>query len=267
MSFDKPWGVIMKKSTADRPKYGQFEHATTSADENSAMALSDRFAASSVCRSRDWGNKVARKSAFGGFYRGRLKPMLDVLFILLTLPFSVPLIALLAVALWVEGGSPFYTQDRLGRNGKRFSILKLRTMVRTADAVLEEYLASDPAGRREWDELQKLKNDPRVTRVGQFLRATSMDELPQLFNVLKGDMSLVGPRPMMPDQLAMYGESRAYFALRPGITGLWQVSARNNTRFSHRNEVDQEYEQKISFAVDLAVLFKTVGVVLRRTGY
>ena len=140
-------------------------------------------------------------------------------------------------------------------------------MVRDADAVLEAYLASDPARRREWNELQKLRNDPRVTRVGHFLRATSMDELPQLFNVLKGDMSLVGPRPMMPEQLSMYGESDAYFALRPGVTGLWQVSARDNTRLSHRNEVDAEYLRNISFKLDLTVLYKTIGVVLRRTGY
>lgn len=257
----------MKRFEADQPGFGQFEFAATSVDGNSAMTLVDRFSGPSIRNSYVWDSAIARKSASGGVYRGIFKPVIDGLFILLTLPFSVPLIAICAIALWIEGGSPFYTQSRLGRNGRRFAILKLRTMVRDADAVLEEYLASDPACRREWDELQKLKNDPRVTPVGQFLRATSLDELPQLFNVLLGDMSLVGPRPMMPDQLSMYGEPRAYFALRPGITGLWQVSARNNTRFSYRNDVDRDYENKVSFSFDMKVLFKTVGVVLRRTGY
>ncbi|MGJ8616298.1 MAG: sugar transferase [Sulfitobacter sp.] len=257
----------MKKFTADQSGFGQFEFATTSADKSSALMLPDRFTASAVRHSYVWDSAVARKSASSGFYRGFFKPALDSFFILLTLPFSVPLIALCAAALWVEGGSPFYTQERLGRNGKRFSILKLRTMVRDADAVLEAHLASDPARRHEWNELQKLKDDPRVTRVGQFLRATSLDELPQLFNVLLGDMSLVGPRPMMPEQLAMYGEPRAYFAMRPGITGLWQVSARNNTRFSYRNDLDRDYEDKVSLFFDMSVLFKTIGVVLRRTGY
>jgi lipopolysaccharide/colanic/teichoic acid biosynthesis glycosyltransferase len=120
--------------------------------------------------------------------------------------------------------------------------------------------------RREWDELQKLRNDPRVTPVGQFLRATSLDELPQLFNVLTGDMSIVGPRPMLPEQLAMYGDASAYEALRPGITGLWQISSRNDNGFSHRKSIDATYERDLTLMLDLKILFKTVGVVLRRTG-
>lgn len=155
---------------------------------------------------------------------------------------------------------------RLGKEGKRFSILKLRTMVRNADEVLEDYLASDPEMRREWDEKQKLINDPRVTRVGAALRSTSLDELPQLWNVLTGDMCLIGPRPMMPEQLDMYGNPDHYFALRPGITGLWQISARNENRFSFRNEVDAAYDQKLSLWGDIVIIFKTVGVMLRRTG-
>ncbi len=256
----------MKTFTTDQPTFGQFEFSTTSGDAHSSLILSDAFDVSSVGHSYVWDSAVARKAAFSGFYRSLVKPSLDGLFVALTLPFSVTLIGLCALALLIEGGSPFYTQYRLGKNGRQFSILKLRTMVRDADSVLEGYLAADPARRREWDELQKLKDDPRVTRVGHFLRATSLDELPQLFNVLKGDMTLVGPRPMMPDQLEMYGEPSAYFALKPGITGLWQVSARNNTRFSFRNESDAEYERGLSFKSDIAILFKTVGVVLRRTG-
>tara|TARA_R110002049_G_scaffold62028_7_gene166243 strand:- start:91 stop:840 length:750 start_codon:yes stop_codon:yes gene_type:complete len=199
-------------------------------------------------------------------YRAGGKRALETLLIVLSLPFFVPIVLLCALALWIEGGNPFYRQDRLGRNGQRFSILKLRTMVRDADAVLEDYLARDPEMRREWDEKQKIINDPRVTRVGGLLRATSLDELPQLWNVVTGDMSLIGPRPMMPDQLSMYGDPAHYFALRPGVTGLWQVSARNGNRFSFRNEVDAEYDKTLSVTGDLGIILKTVGVMFRGTG-
>mgnify|MGYP003649678151 CR=1 FL=1 len=201
-----------------------------------------------------------------GIYANWCKRGLDVGLVLLSLPFVLPLVALCALALWIEGGTPFYTQDRLGRNGSRFSIFKLRTMVRDADALLEKVLAADPEMRREWDSLQKLKVDPRVTRVGRFLRATSLDELPQLFNVLRGDMSIVGPRPMLPEQLIMYGDPRAYNALRPGITGLWQISTRNAGRFSYRNDVDAAYERNVTFKMDMTILMRTVSVVMRRTG-
>lgn len=169
------------------------------------------------------------------------KRVLDVLLVLLTLPVSLPIILLCALALWVEGGNPFYRQDRLGQGGARFRILKLRTMVRDADAMLAYYLDNDPVLRAEWDETQKLKQDPRITPVGRFLRMTSLDELPQLWNVLTGEMSLVGPRPMMPVQLPLYGDPRAYFALKPGITGVWQVSERNESSFAHRAELDADY--------------------------
>ena len=255
---------MMKKLTADRPGYRLFELAATSPDHKPASAFADRLP---VSPNLAWENTLVDKPAHGGIYRGFGKRLLDIIFVVMTLPFSVPLIALCAIALWVEGGSPFYTQDRLGRNGKYFSIFKLRTMVRNADEVLEKYLAADPIRRREWDELQKLKDDPRVTAIGQLMRTTSLDELPQLFNVLKGDMSLVGPRPMLPEQLTMYGNPSAYFALRPGITGLWQVSTRNATKFTYRNEVDGAYERALTFKLDLNVLYKTIGVVLRRTGY
>lgn len=195
------------------------------------------------------------------------KRVLDVALVLLTLPLTLPVIVLCALALWIEGGSPFYRQDRLGLQGGRFSILKLRTMVRNADSLLELYLATCPELRREWDETQKLKQDPRITRVGKVLRATSLDELPQLWNVLKGDMSLVGPRPMMPDQLPLYGDPRAYFSLKPGITGAWQVSTRNESHFSSRAQIDAVYGQHLSMRADLSLMLRTVGVVLRGTGY
>lgn len=199
-------------------------------------------------------------------YRSGGKRAFDVAIVLLSLPFTLIIVAICALALWIEGGNPFYRQQRLGFGGKRFSILKLRTMVRNADEVLESHLASCPKMRKEWNELQKLRVDPRVTRLGAIMRSTSIDELPQLWNVLTGDMSIVGPRPMMPEQLEMYGNPDAYFALRPGITGYWQISARNDNGFAHRNTVDATYEQEVSFSKDIAVMFKTVGVMARRTG-
>jgi len=248
----------MKKFETDQPGYGMATLAHPGCDLNAHLAV--MRAATAVF---DSSTETPIKNSI---YRAGGKRLFETLLILLSLPFFVPIMVLCVVALWLESGNPFYRQDRLGKNGKRFSILKLRTMVRDADAVLEDYLASDPEMRREWDEKQKLINDPRVTRVGAVLRSTSLDELPQLWNVLLGEMSLIGPRPMMPDQLQMYGDPAHYFALRPGITGLWQVSARNENGFSFRNEVDATYNKAMSVTGDIAIIYKTVGVMLRRTG-
>lgn len=201
------------------------------------------------------------------WYRKRGKRALDLAFVLATLPLSVTIVTLCALALWIEGGQPFYRQIRLGENGRRFSILKLRTMCRDADQKLEACLTNDPDLRAEWNLTQKLKNDPRITRVGHLLRKTSMDELPQLWNVFTGEMSIVGPRPMMPEQLPLYPAPGNYFALRPGITGEWQVSDRNENSFAHRATVDARYHARLSLWADLRILFRTVSVVLRGTGY
>ncbi|MCI5101121.1 sugar transferase [Phaeobacter italicus] len=211
----------------------------------------------------DWAQRDRPAWSYGRFG----KRVLDILLVLIALPITLPLILLAALALWFEGGQPFYTQDRLGQRGRVFSILKLRTMVRNADQLLEEHLARDPEMRREWNETQKLKHDPRITPVGRFLRTTSLDELPQLWNVIIGEMSLVGPRPMLPDQLPLYGDARPYFLLKPGITGLWQVSVRNEGGFAVRAGSDASYCRTLSFLQDLAILWRTVGVVLRGTGY
>ncbi len=195
------------------------------------------------------------------------KRCLDLLIVVLSLPFTLVVVGLCAMALWLEGGAPFYRQERLGQGGKVFSILKLRTMVRDADTMLAYFLDNDPAMRAEWEQTQKLKKDPRVTKVGRVLRVTSLDELPQLWNVLKGEMSLVGPRPMMPEQLPLYGDPSAYFALRPGITGLWQVSARNESSFAARNELDRRYLEIQSLRTDATLIQRTFGVVFKGTGY
>ena len=261
LSKDIPRGEIMKKYNGDGPGMGLFDFAT------SLRAMDANSAQSAAQTSAVWAPQVVRPLRQASQYRTRLKRILDVAIVVASAPFTLPVMGLCAAALWIEGGAPFYSQQRLGQGGKVFSIAKLRTMVRDADAVLEDHLALDPEIRAEWDSLQKLKNDPRVTRVGALLRATSLDELPQLFNVLRGEMSLVGPRPMMPSQEQMYGDTRAYNALRPGITGLWQVSARNGNTFTYRNEVDATYERSLSFGNDLQIMLQTVGVVLRGTGY
>lgn len=223
-------------------------------------------AKASVDRSATATNAVIGGHGRGG-YRMAGKRVLDILLVCALIPVSLPIVMLAAVALFLEGGNPFYRQARLGKDGRRFSIVKLRTMVRDADQRLQDLLARDPELRKEWEETQKLKHDPRVTRVGAILRRTSMDELPQLWNVLTGDMSLVGPRPMMPQQLPLYREPRAYFALRPGITGAWQVECRNESSFSERAHYDDAYNRNLSLREDIKILFRTIGVVLRGTGH
>ena len=201
-----------------------------------------------------------------GFYRGGAKRALDVLLIVLSLPVALPVIAFLALLVMRDGHAPFYTQARVGKDGRIFRFWKLRSMIWDADARLADHLASDPEARAEWDHTQKLKCDPRITRFGNFLRKSSLDELPQLWNVLKGDMSLVGPRPMMAGQQVLY-PGTAYYALRPGITGSWQVSDRNESSFAARADFDTAYEETLSFAADLHILAATVGAVVRGTGY
>lgn len=209
---------------------------------------------------------VAHATAPGaGLYRRRIKRAFDMLAVLAAAPVILPVVAALALAVRRDGGGAFYSQPRVGRGGQIFRIWKLRTMVPDAETRLARLLAEDPAARREWQETQKLRHDPRVTPVGRILRRTSLDELPQLWNVLLGDMSLVGPRPMMPDQQAMY-PGTAYYRLLPGITGAWQVSARNQSTFAARAQFDADYDRDLSLMTDLRLLGRTVGAVLRGTG-
>jgi lipopolysaccharide/colanic/teichoic acid biosynthesis glycosyltransferase len=211
------------------------------------------------------GENHDRKKIGRGPYRSGFKRLIDITVILLALPFVLPLIMLLALVVWSDGGNPFYAQERVGRSGRVFRMWKLRSMVPNAEHILEEYLLSNPDARREWDEYQKLRDDPRITRVGRVIRKTSIDELPQLFNVLIGDMSLVGPRPIMVDQADLYPGS-AYFQLRPGVTGYWQVSERNEATFAARAVFDTKYAQDCSFMVDFNILLRTVPVVLKASG-
>ncbi len=202
---------------------------------------------------------------YPGFYRGVGKRIFDIAFTLLAAPFVVPMVVLLAVFLASQGVTPFYRQERVGKDGKVFKLLKLRTMVHDAEAVLKEHLAADPEAREEWNRNQKLRNDPRIIKFGTFLRKSSMDELPQFWNVFVGEMSLVGPRPMMVNQQDLY-PGKFYNAMRPGISGFWQVSKRNQSSFAERAHHDTNYWKSMSFGTDVSILIRTISVVLRGTG-
>lgn len=199
-------------------------------------------------------------------YSRHFKRLLDILLVGLLIPLVLPLVLALAIVIWRDGSSPFYSQLRIGRSGRSFRLWKLRSMVPDADQQLSGYLQKNPGARAEWDLTQKLKHDPRITSFGHFLRKSSLDELPQLFNVLIGDMSIVGPRPMLLEQAQLY-PGADYYHLRPGVTGLWQISDRNDSTFAARANYDATYAANLGFRKDFGILLQTVGVVLRGTGY
>lgn len=195
------------------------------------------------------------------------KRSLDIVLSILMLPVLLPVIAILYLAVRLDGGAGLFSHARVGRNGQVFQCWKIRTMVPDADKRLQALLAKNPEARAEWNRDHKLQNDPRITAFGNFLRQSSLDELPQIWNVLKGDMSLIGPRPVTETELARYGgHAWAYLAIRPGVTGLWQVSGRNNVSYKERVALDVRYYCELSFGNDLRILFKTVGAVISRTG-
>jgi Undecaprenyl-phosphate galactose phosphotransferase WbaP len=181
---------------------------------------------------------------------------------------GIPLIGLIALWIkWDSRGPVFYCQRRIGKGGKEFRAWKFRSMVTNADQVLHQYLEKHPDLREEWERTHKLRNDPRVTSVGRFLRRTSLDELPQLWNVLKGDMSLVGPRPIVEAEVVRYGANfDLYTKVQSGLTGLWQVSGRNDTSYEERVKLDTFYVRNWSVWLDLCILFRTIGTVLLRKG-
>ncbi|WP_255576369.1 MULTISPECIES: sugar transferase [Jannaschia] len=179
-----------------------------------------------------------------------------------------PLLLVIAAVILILDGRPiFFGHERVGREGKSFKCWKFRTMVRNAEERLQFVLENDPKARAEWEETQKLKNDPRILPFGRVLRDLSIDELPQLWNVLRGDMSLVGPRPVTRGELAKYGPDRtSYLAVRPGLTGEWQVSGRSSVSFEERVAMDVEYVAKRSLVRDLTILLRTPAVVVKKTG-
>ncbi len=200
--------------------------------------------------------------------RVRLKRFVDLFLVVSASIFVLPFAALIALMIKLDSPGPvFYAQRRIGRNGKRFFAWKFRSMVKDAPAVLEQYLNQHPELRQEWERDHKLRNDPRVTRIGRFLRRTSLDELPQLWNVLRGDMSLVGPRPIVEEEIVRYGPYYPlYTRVLGGVTGLWQVSGRSDTSYEERVQLDIFYARNWSVWLDLCILFRTISVVLFRKG-
>jgi Undecaprenyl-phosphate galactose phosphotransferase WbaP len=181
---------------------------------------------------------------------------------------ALPFLLLIALAVKLDSRGPvLYGHRRLGRDGVPFKAWKFRSMVRDSEERLRRHLEEHPEARKEWEESFKLKDDPRITRVGRFLRKTSLDEFPQLINVLKGEMSLVGPRPIVEAEIPKYGEAYERFSrMTPGMTGLWQVSGRSDTGYEERVALDSYYSQSWSTWLDLYILRKTVGVVFRGKG-
>jgi len=198
----------------------------------------------------------------------RLSRGMDLLIAALALAFFAPLMLILASVIRLgDGGPALYRQARVGRGGRLFYCLKLRTMVMDSSERLELLLKNNADARQEWDRDHKLRNDPRVTKLGVFLRKSSLDELPQLFNVIRGEMSVVGPRPIVPAEITRDGRRfRFYCEVRPGITGLWQVSGRNNVSYRRRVAMDTLYVRSKSFKLELMVLLKTIPAVLLRRG-
>jgi Undecaprenyl-phosphate galactose phosphotransferase WbaP len=192
----------------------------------------------------------------------------NVVIAVMALIFAAPIMLGVGLAIFLQDGGPvLFAHRRIGRDGRTFRCLKFRSMAIDAEARLAELLANDPLARAEWEADHKLRNDPRVTRLGAFLRKSSLDELPQLFNVLKGEMSLVGPRPIVEAEIPKYGRRfRQYCAVKPGITGLWQVSGRNDTSYRTRVALDCMYAARRSAWLDLKVLACTIPAVLSRRG-
>jgi undecaprenyl-phosphate galactose phosphotransferase len=180
---------------------------------------------------------------------------------------SLPMLAIALAVKWDSPGRAFLKQERIGKNGRPFFCYKFRTMYKNAEERLGEILKTDPAAKEEWTKYWKLKNDPRITKIGDFLRKSSLDELPQLLNIVKGEMSLVGPRPYLPREWPHIAqESPIIHALPPGVTGLWQVSGRNNQDYSYRISLDSWYVKNWNLWLDIMIILKTVGVVLKREG-
>ncbi len=205
------------------------------------------------------------KSPFNQF----IKRNFDIIVSLFLLPLLLPIIGIISLLIILDSpGSPIFVQKRLGKGGKLFNVYKFRTMYKNADAILAKYLEKNPEAQREWYLYRKLRGqDPRVTRFGKFLRKTSLDELPQIFNVLKGEMSLVGPRPYLPrEENDMNGLESIILQTQPGITGLWQVSGRNDVTFQDRLKMDVWYVLNWSLWLDLTLLIRTIRVVLKREG-
>ncbi|WP_310484148.1 sugar transferase [Chamaesiphon sp. VAR_48_metabat_403] len=203
---------------------------------------------------------LARKQRLSAYSQDLAKRLFDIIFSLLVLILCAPIYLLLAASIaFTSSGSIFYIQQRVGKNHRQFGCIKFRTMIPNADRLLQEMIAQSEDLRQEFDANYKLKSDPRITKIGKFLRATNLDEFPQFINVLKGEMSVVGPRPLVPEEIVRYGtQIDRVLTIRPGITGLWQVSGRNDIPYAQRIRIDVSYVRRRNFWLDLRIVLKTV---------
>jgi undecaprenyl-phosphate galactose phosphotransferase len=214
-------------------------------------------------------NLIVYKNRLKSWYRRVFQEAFNYILALLLLPFILPLIGIFAVLIKLESpGAVFFTHYRMGRNGKIIPTYKFRSMFNDAEERLNRLLQKEPLLKEEWEKNFKLKNDPRITKIGAFLRKTSLDELPQIFNVLRGEMNFVGPRPVTQEEIDLYYKEDAeyYYMVKPGITGLWQVGGRSNTGYEHRVEIDKWYVLNWSLWLDIVILLKTAKVVLKQEG-
>jgi lipopolysaccharide/colanic/teichoic acid biosynthesis glycosyltransferase len=194
-----------------------------------------------------------------------VKRMMDITIAVVGLCFVFPLLGLIALLIKIESqGDALFRQWRIGEGGRKFLLLKFRTMYDQSNQWLDDYFREEPTHRISWEQFQKLRNDPRITRIGKILRRSSMDELPQLWNILVGEMSLVGPRPILLEQREIYGPAyHVYIEMRPGLTGLWQVMGGNRVSFAERTQFDVKYALNWSLTLDLKILLRTILVVIR----
>lgn len=236
------------------------EYRQNSISIDSYSDVSGLFEACDISRERN----VSQSATF---YCSRGKRLFDILVATLMLVAAAPLMLLLAALAAIGGGHPLSPHPRVGQGGRIFGCLKFRSMRIGAADMLAEILAADPVAAAEWEASHKLTDDPRVTRIGNFLRKSSLDELPQLICVLKGEMSLVGPRPITEEELLRYGSARsAYLSIRPGLTGPWQVGGRNDTSYDHRVALDVGYAREVTFLGDIKIMLCTALAMFRLTG-
>lgn len=217
-------------------------------------------------QSRSSNSDIQHKNGDGWY--GVAKSLFDRIFAFSALVFFAPFIALISVLILITDGAPvFFAHRRVGRDGRQFNCLKFRTMARDAERRLEHILETDSDAKAQWEAQQKLDDDPRITTIGEFFRKTSLDELPQFWNVIKGEMSVVGPRPIVASEASHYGEHYDdYLSVKPGITGHWQVNGRSKTTYAERVEMDVDYVRNRSFARDIAIIFKTIKVIVMGDG-
>ena len=207
---------------------------------------------------------LARQRLVRSRSRDNTKRAFDIVFSLAVSIVCAPLCLAIAIAIaCTSSGSIFYIQERVGKNHKRFGCIKFRTMVPDADRLLDEMIAQSEDLRQEFSENFKLKEDPRITKIGKFLRITNLDEFPQFINVLKGEMSVVGPRPLVPEEIERYGLAiDRVLTIRPGVTGLWQVSGRNDIPYAQRVRIDVNYVKRRNFWLDLRIVIKTIHLTV-----